>query len=191
MRNGEADVRDERVMAEDRGNVIVSTLPLDDPRVIELPLERQRRVAVAALVAGHNARGSAWQLEIVDVHFDTSMALFHGGPFAARRRQARALIDAVQAFNYSFHPSRATVVGGDLNTWSRRDESTMRLLTDAFPDTETTENAPTWSGPLGFHARLDHILVNGAPSPVNVTRLPSQFGSDHYPLLAILDFRLN
>ena len=43
MRNG-ADT------LEDRGNAILSTLPLDDYEGIELPLERQRRVALAATV---------------------------------------------------------------------------------------------------------------------------------------------
>ena len=46
MRNGESAGG-----GEDRGNAIVSTLPLADPTVIELPLERQRRVVVAASIA--------------------------------------------------------------------------------------------------------------------------------------------
>jgi len=39
MRNGEHEG-----IAEDRGNAIVSTMPLQRPRLIELPLQRQRRV---------------------------------------------------------------------------------------------------------------------------------------------------
>jgi endonuclease/exonuclease/phosphatase family metal-dependent hydrolase len=190
MRNGDGHARDERGAAEDRGNAIVSTLPLADPRVIELPLERQRRVAAAATVAGHSVR-SRWQLEIVDVHLDTSLALFHGGPFAARRRQASALLDALRLFNRPPNETRMTVVGGDLNTWNGRHESAVRLLRDAFPDTPVTENAPTWRGPLGIRAMLDHIFVVGASSRVHVKRLPGRFGSDHYPLLAVVDFGVN
>ena len=47
MRNGAP-----AASAEDRGNAILSTLPLTDFTAIELPFERQRRVAVAATVAG-------------------------------------------------------------------------------------------------------------------------------------------
>ena len=190
MRNGEGHARDEHGAAEDRGNAIVSTLPLEDPRIIELPLERQRRVAVAATVAGEGVR-SRWQLEIVDVHLDTSLALLHGGPFAARRRQASALLDALRAFRRPSNGTRTTVVGGDFNTWNGRHESAVRLLTDAFPDTPITEDAPTWRGPLGLHATLDHIFVGGASSRVTVKRLPARFGSDHYPLLAVVDVGLN
>jgi endonuclease/exonuclease/phosphatase family metal-dependent hydrolase len=67
----------------------------------------------------------------------------------------------------------------------------VRLLTDALPDAPITENAPTWRGPLGLRATLDHIFVSGASSHVNLKRLPLRFGSDHYPLLAVVDFGLN
>ena len=190
MRNGAGHGRDEHGAAEDRGNAIVSTLALEDPRVIELPLERQRRVATAATIAGQSVR-SRWQLEIVDVHLDTSIALLHGGPFAARRRQASALLDALRAFEGASSEARTTVVGGDFNTWNGRHESAVRLLTDAFPDAPISEEAPTWRGPLGLHATLDHIFVGGASSSVKVKRLPARFGSDHYPLLAVLDVGLN
>jgi endonuclease/exonuclease/phosphatase family metal-dependent hydrolase len=191
MRNGGGHARDERGAAEDRGNAIVSTLPLEDPRVVELPLERQRRVAAAATVVGRSARGSRWQLEIVDVHLDTSLALFHGSPTAARGRQASALLDALRAFNRSSNGTTITVVGGDLNTWNGRRDAAARLLADALPDASMTENAPTWHGPFGLRATLDHIFVAGASSHVNVTRLPGRFGSDHYPLLAVVDVGLN
>src|SRR5207247_7479847 len=52
MRNGIID-RDR----EDRGNAIVSTMRLVAPAVIELPLERQRRVALAASAEGTTPRG--------------------------------------------------------------------------------------------------------------------------------------
>jgi hypothetical protein len=106
MRNGEGDARDEHGAAEDRGNAIVSTLPLEDPRVIELPLERQRRVAAAATVAGQSVR-SRWQLEIVDVHLDTSLALFHGGPFAAAAaRRARCSMRCAPSASLRTEPER-------------------------------------------------------------------------------------
>jgi endonuclease/exonuclease/phosphatase family metal-dependent hydrolase len=149
------------------------------------------RGAAVATVAGQSDHGSRWELEIVDVHLDTSLALFHGGPFAARRRQASALLDALRAFNRPPHATRITVAGGDFNTWNGRHESAARLLADALPDASMTENAPTWRGPFGLRATLDHIFVAGASSRVNVTRLPGRFGSDHHPLLAVVDVGLN
>ena len=91
MRNGTVS----RV-PEDRGNAILSTVGLADALVIELPLERQRRVAASAKVAGRTRDGAVWQLRIANVHLDTAV-FTRGGPFRARRRQAEAVIDALGA----------------------------------------------------------------------------------------------
>ena len=96
---------------EDRGNAIVSTLPLDSPAVIELPFEHQRRAAALAVVEGCTRAGLGWRLGVVDVHFDTALALTRGGPLAARRRQAAALVEALAAAPDDI------VLGGDFNTW--------------------------------------------------------------------------
>ena len=49
MRNGPE-------LREDRGNAIISTEPLLDPFALELPLARQRRVALGAAVRSRRAR---------------------------------------------------------------------------------------------------------------------------------------
>jgi endonuclease/exonuclease/phosphatase family metal-dependent hydrolase len=177
MRNGDGP--------EDRGNAIVSTLPLSDPRVVELPLERQRRAVVAATVDGRTSSGDAWRLNLVDVHLDTALAWTHGGPGAARGRQAAALVDALHATANS--SPTAIVVAGDLNTWMGERERAVRLLSEAFGP-PISDSEPTWAGPFGLHARLDHIFVSGRVSADRVTRLPSPFGSDHYGLLTRLRF---
>ena len=64
----------------------------------------------------------------------------------------------------------------------------MTSLRGEFPDTPTADSAPTWTGPLGLHARLDHIFVRGGVSPSHITRLPSRLGSDHYPLMTVVRF---
>lgn len=183
MRNGELSGT-----AEDRGNAIVSTLPLLEPRLIELPLERQRRVAAAAIVEGRSRSGARWRLDLVNVHFDTALALFHGGPFAARRRQAAALLEALRAVADPSRVDTATVLAGDFNTWMGHREAAVRLLSEAFSDTPPVDGAPTWVGPLGLHATLDHMFFRGFVTPARVTRLPSRFGSDHYPLLTVIRF---
>lgn len=186
MRNGKHDEESED--AEDRGNAIVSTLPLQEARLIELPLERQRRVAAAAIVAGHNGSGTQWRLDLVNVHLDTALALFHGGPFAARRRQVGALLESLRSSMDPSQGNTATVVAGDFNTWLGDREGAVHILRAAFPDTPAADRAPTWAGPLGLHATLDHIFIRGRVSPTAVTRLSSRFGSDHYPLLTVVRF---
>jgi endonuclease/exonuclease/phosphatase family metal-dependent hydrolase len=181
MRNG-----DRAGVAEDRGNAIVSTLPMTLPRVIELPLERQRRVVVAARVEGTSARGSSWQLDVVDVHLDTALALLHGGPLEARRRQTVALLDALRMSSPG--AARTTVVAGDFNAWAGDREPAVGLLRGEFSDPVEQSREATWAGPLGLRARLDRMFMRGAPRPILVSRLPSRFGSDHYPLLAVFRF---
>lgn len=151
MRNGGA-----ASAPEDRGNAIASTLPLLDPQVVELPLERQRRVAVIATLEGWTADGPSWRVRVVTAHFDTALALGHGGPFEARRRQADALVDALGPSDVP------TILGGDFNTWRGDREPAIDLLRRAFPATPPLDRAPTWRGPLGAHAALDYIFARGA-----------------------------
>ena len=64
----------------------------------------------------------------------------------------------------------------------------LDVLKAAFPDAPDSDAQPTWAGPLGIHARLDHVFARGRVSAIDVRRLPDRFGSDHYPLLAIVTF---
>jgi endonuclease/exonuclease/phosphatase family metal-dependent hydrolase len=175
-------------IAEDRGSAIVSTLPLHEPRLIELPLEHQRRVVVSAAVEPRSAGGTSFRVELVNVHFDTALAFFHGGPFEARRRQAAALLDALHTLPEYQESATAVVIGGDLNTWMGGREAAATLLRNESRVAPVENTSPTWTGPLGLHATLDHIFVRGAVSPERVIRLPNRFGSDHYPLLTVVHF---
>ena len=182
MRNGLVDVD-----REDRGNAIVSTMALGDATVVELPVERQRRVVPAAVVGGRTSAGAPWTVRVADVHLDTALALLHGGPFAARQRQAETLVSALGA-TAPRAEHLTTIVAGDFNTVMGTREPTIAYLRRAFPDGPPPLEAPTFSGPLGFHANLDHVFVAGRVTGVDVKRLPSRFGSDHYPLLATIRF---
>ena len=167
---------------EDRGNAILSTIALDDPLVVELPLERQRRVAAAATIAGRTTGGAPWQLRIANVHLDTAV-FTRGGPFRARRRQAEALIDALRA-----PASIPTLVAGDFNTWMGDEEPALAAMRAAFPIRSASQDErPTWSGALGLRARLDHVFARGVRA-IDVRRLSGRFGSDHFPVLARVSF---
>lgn len=183
MRNG---MNEEN--AEDRGNAIVSTLPLHRPTLIELPLERQRRVAIVSGIEGQSRSGRRWHLGLVDVHLDTALALFRGGPFDARRRQAAALVDDLRSIAELNMADGAAVVAGDFNAWKGSGEPAVKLLREAFNDPIEPADPPTWTGPLGLHASLDQIFTRGLRKASRVARLPSRFGSDHYPLLTVVEF---
>jgi endonuclease/exonuclease/phosphatase family metal-dependent hydrolase len=185
MRNG-------RSREEDRGTAILSTLPLTNPEAIELPFEHQRRVAVAATVSGRASPGGVWALRLVDVQEDTALALTRGGPLAARQRQTEALLDALDGRPPLGRetPGSAMILGGDFNTWLGSREPAIRLLRRAFPGTPPEPAGATWHGPLGARATLDHVFVRGAVQVASTRRLASRFGSDHYPLLTIVEFPL-
>jgi endonuclease/exonuclease/phosphatase family metal-dependent hydrolase len=168
MRNGAA--------AEDRGNAILSSIALGNPEAIELPLERQRRVAVAADILVRNA-STRTTLRIVSTHF-TNMVAHHLWAMSepGRVRQARALAAAID-------DGMPTVVGGDLNSWFGYRDGAFRELARVLPAARPRDRRPTF-GPM----RLDHVLAR-LPSGwrITVRRAESRYGSDHYPLVAVIE----
>jgi endonuclease/exonuclease/phosphatase family metal-dependent hydrolase len=166
MRNGEQD--------EDRGNAILSSASLDDFEAIELPLERQRRVAIAARL--HVRAPTPLALRVVSTHF-TNVVGHHLWVLSepGRMRQARALSAALA-------DDEPTVLGGDLNSWFGYHDAAFRELARIFPLARPADRRPTF-GPM----RLDHVLAR-LPSGwrVTVRRADSRYGSDHYPLIATL-----
>jgi endonuclease/exonuclease/phosphatase family metal-dependent hydrolase len=174
MRNGSPASSD-----EDRGNAILSSLPLSRLAAIELPFERQRRVAVAATVEGMSQAGRRWTLRVVSAHLDNVAGrgrLWMLGSGSARKRQARALLTYL-------NDTMPTVLAGDFNTWFGFADRTYRETARAFHAPDPDDRRATFRGLL----RLDHVF----------TRLPegwrarsergdSRFGSDHYPLITTL-----
>jgi endonuclease/exonuclease/phosphatase family metal-dependent hydrolase len=171
MRNG--------AMREDRGNAILSSLPFDEVTVIELPMERQRRIAIAATLHGLRAGGASRALRVASVHLETRAGLLGDGPAAARQRQARALVEALSS------TSMPTVIAGDLNTSQGDDEPAVDELRRGFPDAGPTRG-PTWRGPLGLAATLDYLFARIPGTNLKVRRVPERFGSDHHPLIAMI-----
>lgn len=164
---------------EDRGNAILSNLPLEALGAIELPFERQRRVAVAATAVGRSADGTPWHLRLVSAHLDNMVGprrlWFAGGGFA-RARQARALVDYVRH-------DEAAVVGGDFNTWFGFAEPAFGETARAFTQNDSADPRPTFHNLL----RLDHLFVR-LPTHwrATIARGPSRYGSDHWPLIATI-----
>jgi endonuclease/exonuclease/phosphatase family metal-dependent hydrolase len=175
MRNG-AEIG---VAAEDRGNAVLSTLPLQGLRAVELPVESQRRVAVAATVAGVG-RAGPWELTVVSAHLDTRSTgtRLWASLGAGRRRQAERLVDGL--------PGHAPMVlAGDLNTWSLGLlESTVGYLLSRFPETPPAPDGATFGTGWGYARRLDHMFFRLPDGwKARQRRVDDRYGSDHHPLL--------
>ena len=162
--------------ADDRGAAILATSPIAAIAIVELPFEKQRRIALGARVDG---------IELVNVHFDTAVGILRGGPGPTRRRQARAVIDAV-----SDMPA-PLVLGGDLNTWWGDDEPAVEELRRAFPDATAAAARETWRGPLWMGNKLDYVFAKGFEPAITIRRLDSRYGSDHWPLMTIVPIEEN
>jgi endonuclease/exonuclease/phosphatase family metal-dependent hydrolase len=170
MRNGRLFPSDAR---EDRGNAILSTLPLDDLRAIELPFGRQRHVAVAARV---RVAGLP-PLRVMAVHLD---------PSGHREEEATALAALLSRWT----GDEALVVGGDLNTWFGRREGAFKALAAALPEEDcgrVKTNSWPWrlQWPLGWwRGRLDYLFSSLPPDLVRSCQtVPRQYGSDHRPVV--------
>ncbi len=174
MRNGAQ-------LVEDRGNALLSSEPLSGALAVELPFERQRRVAVGASIdVVHNGRRST--MRVLNTHLEPlsspkSLWIFHD----PRRRQMNALLSLITASRFDDDVAWvATVLGGDFNTVQNgAEEPTYRA-------------ARRWSS--GFlqedrritHllGRLDYLFFRVTPGlVVSTTRVPDKFGSDHHPVL--------
>ena len=167
---------------EDRGNAILSALPLADPAVLELPVERQRRAAVAATVQVGIAGGSA-PLRLVSVHLENRApwSRFWRIPGAAREAQARDLLERLARGDTLPTP---LALGGDLNSWwGQQAEGAVRRLRCALPHPAILEPRPTHHWELGLDRQSDYLLFRLPEGwSARVRRLDDERNSDHWPL---------
>jgi endonuclease/exonuclease/phosphatase family metal-dependent hydrolase len=175
----------------DRGNAILSNLPLTDTRQTELPFALQRRVAVSSSV-----QLGGQLIRLHTAHLDprgrTARDLLGT---AGRLAQIRGLIDVL-----GVHDGMPHILGADLNLARQRREPAFRALLDAGFVTGIPARDPAWSHTYHRLPRLvlDWLLVadtRGLVDRAVVHRLdehpadrgPTVFGSDHHPLLARID----
>jgi endonuclease/exonuclease/phosphatase family metal-dependent hydrolase len=175
MRNG----NDVGKHAEDRGNAILSSLPLDDVKAVELPFAVQRRVALIATVTDAMRQP---KLRVAVTHLDTRAPLLHGWIFggpAARNHQAKGFVSALEQLATDRLP---LVVGGDLNTYLGS-KAVIDTLSAVAPHTDCGSQA---THTLGLS--LDHMFASIPKTwPAKCARGASTFGSDHYPLVLSLN----
>jgi endonuclease/exonuclease/phosphatase family metal-dependent hydrolase len=177
MRNG-PDLR------EDRGNAIISTEPLLDPVALELPLARQRRVALGAAIHVRTDEGIR-RLELIDAHLEPlsspkTLWVFKN----PRAAQVRAILTLLDQPRYTDRTQTlGAIVGGDFNTVrSGASEPAIHLLRQWSTGVERED-------PRNTHlmGRLDYLFFNLPKEwTASVARLDERFGSDHYPVLGTL-----
>ncbi|HYE87970.1 MAG TPA: endonuclease/exonuclease/phosphatase family protein [Vicinamibacterales bacterium] len=174
MRNGAG-------LREDRGNAILSTERLLDPVALELPLARQRRVALAAAIDVRTADGVR-RLRVVDAHLEPLSSPRTLWVFKdPRPTQVRALLSLLQEPAFADDRTAGIVIGGDFNTVRSGDaEEAYRLIRRWSTSLAQEDRRDTH-----LMGRLDYVFFRAANGWVAQTRrLDERFGSDHYPVLA-------
>lgn len=174
MRNGAE-------LLEDRGNAIISTEPLLDPLALELPLERQRRVAIStAIHVTIDERPT--RLELFNAHLEPlsspkSLWVFRN----PRRPQARAILELLKTSRFdNAGASVGTVLGGDFNIVQRG------INEEAYQESRAWSTSLTSENQRNTHAmgRIDHLFFRLDEGwSARSERLDKRFGSDHYPVL--------
>jgi endonuclease/exonuclease/phosphatase family metal-dependent hydrolase len=171
MRNGSE-------LREDRGNAIISSEPLLDPIALELPLARQRRVALGAAIAVATPRGIE-RLEVINAHLEPlsspkTLWVFQD----PRGPQVRAILDLLATPRY--HGAAGVVWGGDFNTVRGGEDEDAYRRARAWSSSLVREDRRT----THMMGRLDYLFFRLAPEWAATTqRLDDRFGSDHYPVL--------
>jgi endonuclease/exonuclease/phosphatase family metal-dependent hydrolase len=176
---------------EDKGNAILSTLPLADLVAIELPYEAGRKVAIGATVKGPGGK----QLRVVSIHLDVASTLYRTltRVNTARLRQSQGVLEALALTETPGAPVRPcgqlphpipTVAAGDFNTWSAG-ESAIDQMRSCFPD------SPPWDG-LSTHRSFSTDFIffrKGGEGSVRYLegserRVGQRYGSDHHARIA-------
>lgn len=183
MRNGAGPLH-----SEDRGNAILSTLPLDEPVVVELPVERQRRVAISAVIEGETSADTDWELRVISLHLAnrTGFSRFLDTFGRARLRQAGFLTLVLDRHD----DERPAVVGADLNTWLNQDEEpAVSHLRERYPQPANPPGGGTYDAARWPDPQLDYLMFSLPDSwEASYRRLDDTYGSDHYPLLGWIVF---
>jgi endonuclease/exonuclease/phosphatase family metal-dependent hydrolase len=172
----------------DRGNAILTPLPLGPAEPVELPFALQRRVAVGAeaVVAGRTLR-------LMSAHLDPRGPVGHKWlGAAARGSQMEHLLAGLE--------DPTVVLGADLNLGRGRAERAWRLLVERGFEHGVPPAPPTWRHTYHALPRLviDYLLVRNRAGVLRSCRVrrvdedpadrgPNVFGSDHHPLLAEIE----
>ncbi len=171
---------------EDKGNAVLSSVPLTAPIAFDLPFEAGRKVAVAATVRAPGGE----RVRVVSTHFDVASTLTRTlmSGNQTRARQADGLIDGLRKAEDDGPLNAVTLVGGDFNSWSAH-ETAVRRMRAAFPDSPGWDGLATW---MPLQLPVDHFFFRRGPFD-NVTvseygRLEDDYGSDHVGRRIVIEY---
>lgn len=173
MRNGPE-------LREDRGNAIISTEPLLDPFALELPLARQRRVALGAAITVQAADGLQ-RLQVVDAHLEPlsspkTLWIFKN----PRAKQVQAILNLLATPRFTDPSVAGIVLGGDFNTVRSGAREPAYRLARAWAEGMRIEDHRD----THMMGRLDYLFFKvGNGWSASTRRLDERFGSDHYPVI--------
>jgi len=162
--------------AEDRGNAILSSLPMSFMEQVELPIGIQRRVALVATLGGSHRP----LLRVSVAHLDTRAPLRKGSVFGGpslRNKQAQTIVSALEKLSGDGLP---LIFGGDLNTHMGEREASVETVAKIIHRRHHGPGATHRSGLV-----LDYMFAR-LPDDWEVgkcVRMDSTFGSDHHPLV--------
>ena len=172
----------------DRGNAILTPLPLGPATAIELPFVLQRRVAVSAAVTP-----AGQPIRLMSAHLEPrGPAGYKWLGAAGRALQTSHLLAALE--------DPTVVLGADLNLGRGRAERTWRLFAEGGFESGVPPERPGWRHT--YHALprlvLDYILIRNWAGTIRSARVqrvdedpsdrgPNVFGSDHHPLVAWIE----
>jgi endonuclease/exonuclease/phosphatase family metal-dependent hydrolase len=166
MRNG-SSVSDPQ---QDRGNAILSTLPLSNPVAVELPGERQRRVVIIA---------KAGDISVAVIHLDALGAWSRRLGLFWTPWMREAQVRAIRAHL----PLGPLVIGADLNTWHGPDEPAAKFFDELAAETPVSIHR------VGLGLRvLDYLFFRVGPNHrAHYRQLEDRYGSDHRPLVGWIE----
>jgi endonuclease/exonuclease/phosphatase family metal-dependent hydrolase len=165
---------------QDRGNAILSTLPLTNLKAVELPLMRQRRVAALADVKGEATNGQEWTLSLASVHFENRGPGVPRSWVHGRARQARALVAALSG-------TPLAAVGGDFNTLNGMEEPAVKIVGSHFSHTPEHQRNVTFVSYAVMRSQLDYLFFRCAGHHRSkYWRALERYGSDHYPIMGFV-----
>lgn len=187
MRNGR---QEDNNVPEDRGNAILSTIPISHPIAVELPLERQRRTAIAANLEDVTKTNISWTFQLINVHLEnrTSGLMFFRGFSIARLNQVSALLKILPE-------EKIAVMAGDFNTWFRETrEPSIKHVENFFNRLGIASKCDSLQIPRKrypfFPDRLVDYLFFRIPENWCIEKyyVNDYYGSDHYPLITKISF---
>jgi len=178
MRNGGPKDTD---TPEDRGNAILSTIPLSSYTAVELPYERERRLAIGASLSGETTTGTPWAIRVITVHLENRARWDK-----VFRSFGSARLSQVKAFAKGLSGTKPTVLGGDFNTWFREwNEPAIRHVEQFFHRPVKGSSRGTVRHGRFLPERMVDYLFFRLPEGWSGAygRVDDRYGSDHYPLL--------